>query len=122
MYAVIDTGGKQARVEVGEQLDVELLSASEGDEVSFVPRLVVDGDQILAGPEPLASCTVTGRVVGLSKGPKVIGFTYRAKARGRRRFGHRQHYSTVEITGIDFPGRRSGPDQAGDEPAAGDQD
>jgi len=40
----------------------------------------------------------------LAKGPKIIGFTYKAKARGRRRYGHRQHYTTVEITGIDFPG------------------
>ena len=125
MYAVIDTGGKQARVEVGEQLEVELLSVAEGDEVSFVPKLVVDGETILSGPEPLRACSVTGRVVGLSKGPKVVGFTYRAKARGRRRFGHRQHYSTVEITGIDFPGRRSAPAEpaeAGDEPGAAPED
>jgi large subunit ribosomal protein L21 len=106
MYAVIDTGGKQARVQVGEQLDVELLSAAPGDEVSFAPKLVVDGDRIVTERSQIEASSVTGRVVGLAKGPKIIGFTYKAKARGRRRYGHRQHYTTVEITGIDFPGRQ----------------
>ncbi|MGD0943861.1 MAG: 50S ribosomal protein L21 [Acidimicrobiales bacterium] len=107
MYAVIDTGGKQARVQVGEQLDVELLNAAPGDEVSFVPKLVVDGDRVVTERAPLEASSVTGRVVGLAKGPKIIGFTYKAKARGRRRYGHRQHYSTVEITAIDLPGGAS---------------
>ena len=107
MYAVIDTGGKQSRVEVGEQLEVELLSAAPGDEVSFVPKLVVDGDRIVAERGPLEASNVTGRVIGLAKGPKIIGFTYKAKARGRRRYGHRQHYTTVEITAIDTPGGSS---------------
>jgi large subunit ribosomal protein L21 len=104
MYAVIDIGGKQARVEIGEQLDVELLSAAPGDEVSFAPKLVVDGDRIVTERSEIEDSSVTGRVIGLAKGPKIIGFTYKAKARGRRRYGHRQHYTTVEITGIDFPG------------------
>ncbi len=108
MYAVIDTGGKQARVHIGEQLDVELLSAAPGDEVSFAPKLVVDGDRVVTERAQIEASSVTGRVIGLAKGPKIIGFTYKAKARGRRRYGHRQHYTTVEITGIDFPGRQSG--------------
>jgi large subunit ribosomal protein L21 len=104
MYAVIDAGGKQARVQVGEQLDVELLSAGPGDEVSFVPKLVVDGDRIVTERDPLEASSVKGRVIGLAKGPKIVGFTYKAKARGRRRYGHRQWYTTVEITAIDLPG------------------
>ena len=104
MYAVIDAGGKQARVQVGEQLDVELLSAGPGDEVSFVPKLVVDGDRIVTERDPLEASSVKGRVIGLAKGPKIVGFTYKAKARGRRRYGHRQWYTTVEITAIDVPG------------------
>jgi large subunit ribosomal protein L21 len=103
MYAVIDTGGKQSRVQVGEQLEVELLSAAPGDEVSFAPKLVVDGDRIVTERGPLEASNVTGRVIGLAKGPKIVGFTYKAKARGRRRYGHRQHYTTVEITAIDTP-------------------
>jgi large subunit ribosomal protein L21 len=107
MYAVIDAGGKQARVQVGEQLDVELLNAGPGDEVSFVPKLVVDGDRVVTDRDPLEASSVTGRVIGLAKGPKIVGFTYKAKARGRRRYGHRQWYTTIEITGIDLPGGAS---------------
>jgi large subunit ribosomal protein L21 len=103
MYAVIDAGGKQTRVQVGERVDVELLSAGPGDDVSFKPKLLVDGDRIVAERAPLEASSVTGRVVGFAKGPKITGFTYKAKARGRRRYGHRQHYTTVEITSIDLP-------------------
>ncbi|MHB1597522.1 MAG: 50S ribosomal protein L21 [Acidimicrobiales bacterium] len=100
MYAVIATGGKQERVEVGMRVDVELLHADLGDEVQFVPVLVVDGDSVHAAPAALAAASVSARVVGDAKGPKITGFSYRPKARGRRRFGHRQHYTTVEITAI----------------------
>ena len=119
MYAVIDTGGKQARVQVGEQLDVELLAAGPGDEVSFVAKLVGDGDRVVAERDPLGASNVTGRVIGLAKGPKIVGFTYKAKARGRRRYGHRQRYTTVEITAIDLPGgaeARTAPDQSAGSP------
>jgi large subunit ribosomal protein L21 len=98
MYAVIQTGGKQYRVEEGQQLDVERLG--EADEVTLTPVLVVDGDTVLATPAQLAGASVSARVVGESKGPKVIGFTYKNKANERRRWGHRQHYATIEITGI----------------------
>lgn len=100
MYAVIATGGKQERVEVGSRVNVELLGAAEGDEVNFEPVMLVDGDAVAAAPGALAGASVTGRVVGAAKGPKIVGFTYKAKARGRRRFGHRQHYQTIEITAI----------------------
>ncbi len=107
MYAVIDAGGKQARVQVGERVDVELLGAGPGDEVSFVPKLLVDGDRIVTDRDPLAASNVTARVIGLAMGPKIVGFTYKAKARGRRRYGHRQRYTTVEITAIELPGGAS---------------
>jgi large subunit ribosomal protein L21 len=97
---VIKTGGKQERVEEGQSLSVELLRASEGDEVSFQPVLVVDGDTVLTGPTQLASARVSARVVGETKGPKIRGFTYKPKTRGRRAWGHRQRYTTVQITGI----------------------
>jgi len=86
MYAVIDAV-QQARVQVGEQLDVELLSAGPGDEVNFVPKLVVDGDRIVTERDPLEASCVKGRVIGLAKGPKIVGFTYKAKARGRAATG-----------------------------------
>lgn len=100
MYAVISTGGKQRRVAEGERLEVELLGADEGDTVSFDPVLVVDGDDVRATPSALSGASVSARVVGRAKGPKVTGFTYKAKTRSRRRWGHRQRYDVIEITGI----------------------
>jgi len=99
MYAVIATGGKQYRVAEGERLDVERLGATDG-EVTFAPVLVVDGDTVLAGADGLAGATVTARVVGEAAGPKIRGFTYKPKTNNRRRWGHRQHYATIEITAI----------------------
>ena len=100
MYAVIATGGKQERVEVGSRINVELLSTDSGDEVTFAPVLFVNDAEVVSAPAELASVVVAGRIVGEAKGPKIVGFTYKAKARARRRFGHRQHYTTVEITSI----------------------
>lgn len=100
MYAVIATGGKQVRVAEGQQVQVELLGADAGSDVSFAPVLVVDGDTVLATPSELAGASVRGRVVGLAKGPKINGFTYKRRTRQRRRYGHRQRYHVVEITSI----------------------
>jgi large subunit ribosomal protein L21 len=100
MYAVIRTGGKQYRVTEGARVEVERVQAAEGGEVTFPPILVVDGDDVLATADKLTGASVAGRVVGEAKGPKVRGFTYKSKTRSRRRWGHRQKYSVVEITGI----------------------
>ncbi len=100
MYAVIATGGKQERVEVGSTVDVELLKAGVGEEVSFPAVLLVDGENVVAGADALGGAAVSARVVGESKGPKITGYNYKSKTRGRRRWGHRQHYTTVEITAI----------------------
>jgi len=102
MYAVIRTGGKQYRVQPGQRLEVERVAGGEGDEVELAPVLLVDGDQVLATPAQLAGVVVRGRVVGETKGPKIDGFTYKPKSNQRRRFGHRQHLSVIEIT--DVPG------------------
>jgi large subunit ribosomal protein L21 len=100
MYAVIDAGATQQKVSEGEQVQVDLLDAADGDEVTLPARLVVDGDQVLATPEQLAGVSVTGRVVGVAKGPKINGFTYKRRTNQRRRYGHRQRYTVVEITKI----------------------
>jgi large subunit ribosomal protein L21 len=100
MYAVIKSGGKQYRVENGQQLQVELVAAEDDDNVELTPVLLVDGDTVLAGPKALSKAKVTAKVVGEAKGPKVTGFTYKNKSNNRRRWGHRQRYSTIEITGI----------------------
>jgi large subunit ribosomal protein L21 len=104
MYAVIRTGGKQERVAEGQRLRVELLHEPVGAEVSFEPVLLVDGETVLATPDQLAGSAVTGRVVGTEMGPKIRAMTYKSKTRRRRRWGHRQHYATVEITAISAAG------------------
>ncbi|HVL93272.1 MAG TPA: 50S ribosomal protein L21 [Acidimicrobiales bacterium] len=99
MYAVIKTGGKQERVAEGQRVRVELLGRAVGDDVSFTPVLLVDGETVVTGAG-LGSASVAARVVGEEKGPKIRGFTYKPKTRSRRHWGHRQRYTTIEITGI----------------------
>jgi large subunit ribosomal protein L21 len=100
MYAVISAGATQVKVAEGEQVNVDLLDAQEGDEVSLSPLLLVDGDTVLATPDQLDGVTVTAKVIGGTKGPKVNGFTYKRRTNQRRRYGHRQRYTLVEITKI----------------------
>ncbi len=99
MYAVVATGGKQYRVEEGQTLEVERLG-EPGDTVGLEPVLLVDGSDVLATPDQLAGVTVEARIVAEAKGPKIDGFVYKSKSNNRRRFGHRQTYATIEITGI----------------------
>ncbi|HVM10238.1 MAG TPA: 50S ribosomal protein L21 [Acidimicrobiales bacterium] len=99
MYAVIKTGGKQEKVSEGQRLEVELLGQDEGAEVTFAPLLLVDGETVLTGADA-GNATVTARVVGETKGKKIRGFTYKNKTNQRKRWGHRQRYTTIEITGI----------------------
>lgn len=100
MYAVIASGGKQEKVSTGQRVNLELLEGDTGAQVSLTPVLLVDGDTILATPEQLAGASVTGTIVGTAKGPKIDGFTYKRRTNQRRRYGHRQNYSVVEITSI----------------------
>ena len=100
MYAVIASGGKQEKVTEGQQVELELLAGDAGSEVSFAPVLLVDGENVLAGADALAGVSVTGKIVGTTKGPKINGFTYKRRTNNRRRYGHRQKYTVVEITSI----------------------
>lgn len=99
MYAVVATGGKQYRVSEGQTLRVERLGEA-GDDVELQPVLLVDGGEVLATPEQLSGVKVAARVVEEVKGPKIDGFIYKPKSNNRRRYGHRQTYATIEITGI----------------------
>lgn len=99
MYAVVATGGKQYRVEEGQTLEVERLG-EPGETVGLTPVLLVDGDDVLATPSQLEGVTVSARIVSEAKGPKIDGFVYKSKSNNRRRYGHRQTYATIEITGI----------------------
>ena len=100
MYAVIRTGASQEKVEQGQRVRIDLRPEEVGAEISLTPVLIVDGDTILASPADLAGASVTAQVIGEEKGPKINAMTYKAKANPRRRWGHRQRYSTVEITAI----------------------
>ncbi len=99
MYAVVETGGKQYRVQQGQTVEVERVG-EPGSEVSLRPVMLVDGDEVLATPAALASARVTATVLGEHRGPKIRGFTYKPKSNQRRRWGHRQTLATVEITEI----------------------
>ena len=99
MYAVVATGGKQYRVTEGQVLDVEL-TGEVGSEVDLPVVMVVDGDTVLVTPDQLQGSAVRAKIVGEAKGPKIVGFTYKNKTNQRRRFGHRQRYSTLEISSI----------------------
>ena len=99
MYAVVATGGKQYRVKEGQKLQVERLGEPGGD-VELRPVLLVDDGEVLATRGQLSSVTVSARVVEEVKGKKIDGFIYKSKSNNRRRYGHRQTYATIEITGI----------------------
>lgn len=99
MYAIVATGGKQYRVQEGQTLQVERLGDA-GADVELRPVMVVDGDEVLSTPSELSGASVSARIVEEVKGRKIDGFTYKAKSNNRRRYGHRQTYATVEITGI----------------------
>jgi large subunit ribosomal protein L21 len=102
MYAIIRTGGKQAKVREGDVIDVERLRA-EG-EVSFTPLLVVDdAGGVFSHREVLKGARVVARIVGESTGPKVDLFKYKSKTGYRRHAGHRQRYTTLEVIRIDAP-------------------
>jgi len=102
MYAIIRTGGKQAKVREGDVIDVEHLR-SEG-EISFTPLLVVDdAGTVFSHREALKGARVVVRVMGESAGPKVDLFKYKSKTGYRRQMGHRQRYTTLEVVRIDAP-------------------
>ena len=100
MYAIIATGGKQYRVSEGDTIYIEKLDNEVGDEVSF-PVLMLSGEEnIEVGSPFLADASVTGKVVKHGKGEKIIIFKYKSKKNYRRKAGHRQPFTQVEITGI----------------------
>ena len=100
MYAIIETGGKQYRVQQGDVITVEKLNAAVGETVCFDHVLVLgEGEGIQVGT-PYVGTAVEGKVVEEGKGKKVIIFKYKAKKDYRKKQGHRQPYTMVEITGL----------------------
>ena len=112
MYAVIETGGKQYRVEVGTELEVELLDAEPGKTVSVGRVLLVsDGDESAIGRPLVADAAVSAEVVRQARGEKVISFKYRPKARRRVKKGHRQELTILRITDVRFGKKSAADDQ-----------
>ena len=101
MYAVIQTGGKQYRVEEGDRLRVEKLDAAAGENVTFDQVLMVaEGDDVKIGQPVLDSASVSGEVVEHGRGKKIKIVKFRRRKNSRRQHGHRQWFSDVKITGI----------------------
>ena len=106
MYAVIETGGKQYRVEVGTELEVELLDAEPGAEITLDRVLLVaDGDEASIGHPTVADATVLAEVVRRDRGPKLINFKYGPKTRRRVKKGHRQELLVLRIADITLGGK-----------------
>ena len=106
MYAVIETGGKQYRVEVGTELEVELLDAEPGKTVTLDRVLLIaDGDDASIGQPVVDGAAVSAEIVRRDRGPKLISFKYRPKARTRVKKGHRQELTILRISDITLNGK-----------------
>ena len=101
MYAVIKTGGKQYRVQQGDVIFIEKINSQADEAVTFDEVLLVgDGDQTKIGAPTVAGAKVEGKVLGQVKGKKIVVYKYKAKKNERKKQGHRQPYTKVEITAI----------------------
>jgi large subunit ribosomal protein L21 len=106
MYAVIETGGKQYRVEVGTELEVELLDAGPGESVAFDRVLLVaDGDAASIGRPVVENASVAAEIVRRDRGEKLINFKYGPKTRRRVKKGHRQELTVIRISDIVLDGK-----------------
>jgi large subunit ribosomal protein L21 len=118
MYAIIRTGGKQSRVHEGDVIDVERLKTAD-ETVEYRPLLVVDANgNAISDRAQLREMKVRARVLGETQGPKVDIFKYKNKSGYRRRQGHRQKYTTLEVTSIELPAKKKA--KASSKPAASD--
>jgi large subunit ribosomal protein L21 len=101
MYAIIETGGKQYRVEKGDIIDVELIEPSANGTIEFKHVLFLNNaGKMKIGAPHLTKCAVHAQLVQEIRGPKVIAFKYKERKTIRRKVGHRQRYSRVKITDI----------------------
>jgi len=101
LYAIIKSGGKQYRVKKGAFIDVELLDGEPGSQIEFAEILFVyDGSNSIIGAPHLSDYVVLGELVDCVSGPKIKSMKYKRSHNVRKRFGHRQHYSRVEIKDV----------------------
>ncbi len=100
MYAVFKTGSKQYRVEKGDKLRVEKLAGAIGDPVTFDDVLLVNGEALQLGKPTVTGAKVEAKIVSQDLGPKIIIFKFRRRKNYRRKRGHRQPFTALEITNI----------------------
>lgn len=101
MYAIVRTGSGQQKVAVDDVVEIDRVADSAaGDQVSLAAVLLVDGDTVTSDVAALAKATVTGEVLGATKGPKITIVKYKNKTGYKKRQGHRQKYTQVKITEI----------------------
>lgn len=101
MYAVVETGGKQVRVEAGDRVLVERLAGEVGESVEFDDvRLIVDGEEVVADRKALGRASVKGVILDHGRGKKVVSFRFKRRKKVRVKRGHRQPYTRVEVTDI----------------------
>ncbi|GAE27685.1 LSU ribosomal protein L21p [Halalkalibacter wakoensis JCM 9140] len=100
MYAIIETGGKQVKVQEGQEVYIEKLDAEAGETVSFDKVLLVGGDEVKVGAPFVEGATVTAKVEKNGRAKKIIVWKMKAKKNYRRKQGHRQPYTKVVIEKI----------------------
>ena len=100
MFAVIETGGKQYKVSEGDIVFVEKLNVAEGEKVTFDKVLAVSGEQFVVGAPYVDGASVEAKVIKNGKGKKIVVATYKPKKNEKRKMGHRQPYTKVEISAI----------------------
>ncbi len=101
MYAIIRTGGRQYRVRQGDRILIERESGEAGDSLTFEDVLLVENEGAVSiGAPTVAGASVVGRIAEQTRGPKLIGMKYKNKTRSRKKHGHRQHLTRVEIVTI----------------------
>jgi large subunit ribosomal protein L21 len=101
VYAIIRDRGTQYRVEEGQVLDVALLDAEAGSQVELGEVLLLGGgDQVTVGTPLISGAKVVAKVLGTTKGDKIVVFKYKNKKRYRRRTGHRQQFTSIAISQI----------------------
>ncbi|MCM3596385.1 MULTISPECIES: 50S ribosomal protein L21 [Bacillaceae] len=100
MYAIIETGGKQIKVEAGQAIYVEKLAGEQGDTVTFDRVLFIGGDDVKVGSPIVDGATVTAKVEKQGRAKKITVFKYKAKKNYRKKQGHRQPYTKLVIDAI----------------------
>ena len=100
MFAVVQTGGKQYKVSVGQEISVEKIERNIGDKIKLDVLMVSDGESVKAGNPILSDVTCEAEVVEHGKGDKIVVFKYKAKKNERKKQGHRQPFTKIKILAI----------------------